>query len=60
MTLPLVMSDDQNRAAAEYRRQAQLCLQVARHMSLRDHRDSLKQMAEQWLALAEKAEGKAD
>ena len=53
--------------AAEYRRQAALCLAAAKGMSMHHDRKRMvaiaKQwlaMARQWLALANKAEGKPD
>jgi len=49
------MDGAQNKAA-EYRRRAASCLEVARRISLRDHRERVLQMAEQLLALAEEAE----
>ena len=42
--------------AAEYRRQAVLCLEVAERMSLRDDRARMIQMAQHWLELAQRAE----
>jgi hypothetical protein len=45
--------------AADYRRQAAQCLEVATHMSLQDRRDSAMQMAKHFLLLAEEADGKA-
>ena len=42
--------------AVEYRRQATSCLEVARRISLRDERERLLEMAEQFLALAKEAE----
>jgi hypothetical protein len=42
--------------AAEYRRQAAACLEVAERMSLRDDRALLLDMAQQWLELAMRAE----
>jgi len=42
--------------AAEYRRQAAACLEVAEHMSLKDDRTHVLQMAQQWLDLARRAE----
>jgi hypothetical protein len=42
--------------AAEYRRQAVVCEEVARRLSVREDRERMMEMAQQWLALAEKAE----
>ena len=44
--------------AAEYRRQAALCLEVAEQMSVRADRVRMMEMARQWLALAEEIEAK--
>jgi hypothetical protein len=49
------MGDGQNKAA-EYRRQAAFCFEAARRISLREDRERMLEMAEQLLALAEKAE----
>jgi hypothetical protein len=51
---------DRERKAAEYRRQAALCLEVAERMSLHEERVKLKDMARQWLALAEEMEAEED
>jgi hypothetical protein len=42
--------------ASEYRRQAALCSETAQRMSLKADRLRMTEMAQQWLALAEKAE----
>jgi len=42
--------------AAEYRRQAAACLEVAERMSLKNDRTLMLQMAQQWLELARRAE----
>jgi hypothetical protein len=42
--------------AAEYRRQAVVCAEVARRLSVREDRERMMEMAQQWLALAEEAE----
>jgi hypothetical protein len=49
------MGDEQNKAA-EYRREAASCLEVARRTSLREDRERMFKMAEKLRALAEKAE----
>lgn len=46
--------------AAEYRRLAKECLDVAERMSLADDRQRMMSMAQRWLQLAEKAEAGAD
>jgi hypothetical protein len=43
--------------AAEYRRLAAECLEVAERMSLREDRARMMEMAQRWLDLAQKAEG---
>jgi len=45
--------------AAEYRRQAASCLEVANRMSLKDDRTRTMEMAGQWLDLARDAAAKA-
>jgi hypothetical protein len=49
------MRDGQN-TAAEYRSQAAFCLEVAQQISVRKDRERMMEMAQQWLALAEKVE----
>jgi hypothetical protein len=44
--------------AAEYRREAASCLEVAHRVSLRDDRERMFELAEQLFALAEDAEVK--
>jgi len=51
------MGEDRQDKAAEYRRQAAACLEVADQMSLASDRELMLQMAQQWLALARQAEG---
>ena len=46
--------------AAEYRKQAATCLEVAKHISLKAHRDGLIEMAQHWLELARQAEAEAE
>jgi hypothetical protein len=48
--------DDPRKQAAEYRRQAAACKEVAERMSLREDRALMSEMAERWLELAKKAE----
>ena len=50
--------DDREHLAAQYRRQAAACQEVAEQMSLRADRDKMLTMAKQWLELAEEVEGK--
>ena len=47
---------DSNDKAAEYRRMAASCLEVAERMSLDADRARLLEMARQWLDLAREAE----
>ena len=47
---------DGNNKAAEYRRQAASCVEVARRISVREHREGVLEMAQEFLALAEQAE----
>ena len=42
--------------AAEFRRQAATCLQVAQRMSLEEDRKRMVEMAEHWFELARRAE----
>jgi hypothetical protein len=44
--------------AAEFRRQAALCLEVAERLSLQDDRERVLEMAKRFLDLALKEEGK--
>jgi hypothetical protein len=46
--------------AAEFRRRAEQRLELARQISLHDHRDRLIEMANKLLALARKEEGKPE
>jgi hypothetical protein len=48
--------DDPENQAAEYRRQAAACNEVAQRMSLREDRAIMFEMAQRWLDLAHKAE----
>ena len=45
-----------NEKAAEYRRQATLCLEVAERISIREDRERLIAKSREWLRLAEEAE----
>jgi hypothetical protein len=47
---------DQQGKAAEYRRQAAACLEIAERMSHRGDRALMLEMAQLWLELAQKAE----
>jgi hypothetical protein len=49
--------DDGKDNAAEYRKQADACLEVAERMSLSTDRVRMLEMAQYWLELARKAEG---
>ena len=51
---------DMEYEAAEFRRRADECLELAKQVSLPAHRDRLREMAEEWLALARESERKAD
>jgi hypothetical protein len=46
--------------AAEYRRLAAECIEVAEGMSLREDRSRMMEMAQHWLYLAKKAKSEAD
>ncbi len=48
--------DDKQDKAAEYRRRAAACLEVAERMSLHTDRALMLEMAQQWLDLARKLE----
>jgi hypothetical protein len=50
------MAEQSNNRAAEYRRLAAECLEVAERMSLRADRSRMMEMAQRWLDLAKKAE----
>jgi hypothetical protein len=52
--------DTKKKLAAEYRRHATQCAEVAQRMSLRADREFMATMAEKWLLLAEKAERDTD
>jgi hypothetical protein len=45
---------------AEYRRQAAICMEIARQMSLIEDRQLMLEMAEKWLELARKLEAAED
>jgi hypothetical protein len=49
------MAQDHDKAA-EYRKQAQACLEVAQRMSVRADRERMTEMAQRWLELAQAAE----
>jgi hypothetical protein len=53
------MSDRQKKAA-EFRRQAALCLEVAERMSFHEDRDRMMEMAQHFLQLAREEDGKTD
>jgi hypothetical protein len=46
--------------AAEFRRQAAICLDVAQRISLKEDKERMMQVAEHWLELAKRAEAEAD
>jgi len=46
--------------AAEFRRQAAICLDVAQRVFLKEDREQMMQAAERWLELAKRAEAEAD
>ena len=46
--------------AAEFRRQAAICFDLAQRLSLKEEQDRMIQVAEHWLELAKRAEAKAD
>jgi hypothetical protein len=46
--------------AAECRRQAAICLDVAQRISLKEDKDRMMQVAEHWLELAKRAEAEDD
>lgn len=52
--------DTKKKLAAEYRRQAAECAEVAQRMSLRADREFMAAMAEKWLLIADKAERETD
>jgi hypothetical protein len=46
----------ENKQAAEFRREAKVCIEMAERMSMRVDRELLIDMAKHWLELAERAE----
>jgi hypothetical protein len=46
--------------AAEFRRRAAICIDVAQRMSLREDQEQMLQVAEHWLELARRAEAEGD
>jgi len=46
--------------AAEFRRQAAICLDVAQRISLKEDKERMMQVAKHWLELAKRAEAEAD
>jgi len=52
------MPDREHRRAAEFRRRAEQCMELAKQVSLRAHRERLIKMATELLALAEEEQGK--
>jgi hypothetical protein len=46
--------------AAEFRRQATICFDLAGRISLKEDRERMMQVAEHWLELAKRAEAEAD
>ena len=65
-TIALTLSGDEaimrssKERAAEFRRQAAICLDVAQRISLKEDREQMMQVAERWLELAKRAEAEAD
>jgi hypothetical protein len=54
-----IMTSSKERAA-EFRRQAAICLDVAQRISLKEDREQMMQVAERLLELAKRAEAEAD
>jgi len=52
------MPEREQQRAAEFRRRAEQCLELAKQVSLHAHGDRLREMAGEWLALADQEEGK--
>jgi len=52
--------DDRQDKSADFRRQAAACVEIAERMSLREDRARILEMAQRWLALAQKAEAAAE
>jgi hypothetical protein len=50
------MGTDRRQDAAEYRRKANLCFEIARQMSLQKDRHLMLEMAQHWLDMARRAE----
>jgi hypothetical protein len=46
--------------AAEFRRQAAICFEVAQRISLKEEQERMMQVAEHWLELAKRAEAEVD
>ena len=53
------MSENKNKAV-EYRQKAVQCLELAQRMSLRQDREQMMQIAQQWISEAQKAEQQGD
>lgn len=51
---------DRPEKAAELRRHADLCLKIAGRMSLRENRDCVMEIAQQFLRLARQEDAKAE
>jgi hypothetical protein len=54
-----IMTSSKERAA-EFRRHAAICLDVAQRISLKEDREQMRQVAERWLELAKRAEAETD
>jgi hypothetical protein len=54
------MENDHSEKAAEYRREASICLELAPRISLRLDRERMTEMAQRWLDLARQAEARSD
>jgi hypothetical protein len=57
---PETVMQNPERTAADYRRRAAECLEIAAQMSLRANRELMVALAERWLKLADKLEGEAE
>jgi hypothetical protein len=53
------MADMQHKVT-EFRRYAALCVEIAGRMSRRENRDRIMELAQRFLQMAEKEEGKAE
>jgi hypothetical protein len=59
--LPRVLSEMlMTEKAAEFRRQAAICFDVAQRISLKEEQERMMKVAEHWLEVAKRAEAEAD